>query len=143
MTRHAPRLALIALLAAPALAQEAPKAAPPGPAMSAAEFDAYTRGRTFTYGSDGAPYGAEEYLSNRRVLWSFLDGDCDAGRWYEDSGLICFVYERTPDPQCWSFEQGTGGGLIATFRGPGEQTELYEMQSSPEPLACPGPEVGV
>lgn len=128
-------LALI-LAAAPALAQQA---AP----MSAEEFDAYTRGRTFTYGSEGAAYGAEEYLSNRRVRWSFLGDECQEGEWYEDSGLICFVYEDRPDPQCWTFARGPGGGLLAIFRGLGEQTELYEMQSSTEPLACPGPEVGV
>jgi hypothetical protein len=42
---------LVAFVAPPALAQ-----------MSAAEFDAYTRGQTFYYGAGGAPYGGEEYL---------------------------------------------------------------------------------
>ncbi|MFU8883600.1 MAG: hypothetical protein ACNA7Q_14640, partial [Rhodobacterales bacterium] len=42
--------------------------------MSAEAFDSYTRGQTFTYGAGAEPYGAEEYLDNRRVRWSFLDG---------------------------------------------------------------------
>ncbi|MCA1336754.1 hypothetical protein [Pseudooceanicola marinus] len=136
-------LALLTATALPATAQQAPTQQAPASSMSAAEFDAYTQGRTFTYGSQGAPYGAEEYLSNRRVRWSFLDGDCQEGQWYEENGLICFTYEQTPEPQCWSFAAGSGGGLTATFQGPGSQTELYEMQSSEEPLACPGPEIGV
>lgn len=116
---------------APALAQ-----------MGAAEFDAYTRGHTFHYGAGGAPYGAEEYLDNRRVRWSFLDGKCQDGVWYEAAGRICFVYENHPDPQCWSFER-RDGGLVARFAGPEPSTELYEVRKSREPLMCLGPEIGV
>ena len=110
--------------------------------MSAREFDAYTKGKTFFYGSQGQPYGAEEYLANRRVRWTFLDGQCQEGVWYEDGGLICFVYENQPDPQCWSFEQ-SAAGLIAQFENDPQQTELYEVQQSDEPLMCLGPDVGV
>ncbi len=112
-------------------------------AMNAAEFDAYTRGKTFTFGSQGAPYGAEEYLDNRRVRWSFLDGRCQEGAWYEADGQICFVYEYKPeDHQCWRFERGASG-LIALFENLPGQTELYEMDQSKEPLMCLGPEIGV
>jgi len=110
--------------------------------MSAEEFDRYTIGKTFYYGSLGSPYGAEEYLDGRRVRWSFLDGKCLQGVWYEEAGLICFVYENQPDPQCWSFQQGSGG-LIARFENNPENTELYEVEKSVEPLLCLGPEVGV
>ncbi|KRS12323.1 hypothetical protein XM53_11810 [Roseovarius atlanticus] len=110
--------------------------------MSAAEFDAYTRGKTFYYGAQGAPYGGEEYLENRRVRWSFLDGRCQEGEWYEDDGLICFVYEDKPDPQCWSFQR-SGGGLLAQFENDPAQTQLYEMEQTGEPLHCLGPEIGV
>lgn len=112
------------------------------PLMTAAEFDAYTRGQTFYYAKDGIPYGAEEYLPGRRVRWTFLDGDCQSGEWYEQGGLICFVYENQPEPQCWSFVQAAGG-LIARFRNDPALTELYEVSKSPEPLECPGPRVGV
>ncbi|SDN43841.1 hypothetical protein SAMN05216196_101540 [Lutimaribacter pacificus] len=110
--------------------------------LGAAEFDALTRGHTFTYAESGTPYGAEEYLPNRRVRWSFLDGECKDGVWWEESGQICFVYEDNPDPQCWSFFSGPGG-LTARFESDPEGSELYEVGRSSEPLACPGPEVGV
>lgn len=110
--------------------------------MSAAEFDTYTRGKTFYYGAAGAPYGAEEYLEDRRVRWSFLDGKCQEGHWYEDGGLICFLYDNQPDPQCWSFVRSPAG-LIARFENDPAQTELYEVEKSDEPLMCLGPDVGV
>lgn len=110
--------------------------------MTAAEFDSYTRGKTFYYGAQGAPYGGEEYLENRRVRWSFLDGRCQKGEWYEDDGLICFVYENKPEPQCWSFQR-SGSGLVAQFQNDPAQTQLYEMEQTGEPLHCLGPEIGV
>jgi hypothetical protein len=114
------------------------------PIMSAEEFDDYSRGKTFYYGSLGEPYGAEEYFDNRRVRWSFLDGKCAEGHWYEENGLICFVYEAEPDPgpQCWSFQKGPRG-LIARFQNDPEQTLLYEVEQSDKPMMCLGPEVGV
>jgi len=128
------RLILLAALCAPADAAQAQ--------MSGEEFDAYTRGHTFYYGAGGTPYGGEEYLDNRRVRWSFLDGDCQEGYWYEDGPRICFVYEAEPAPQCWRFER-SDGRLTAQFEGEGGVTELYEMRQSREPLSCPGPKVGV
>ncbi len=110
--------------------------------MTAAEFDRYTRGKTLFYGRDGAAYGAEIYLENRRVRWSFLDGQCKDGQWYEEAGLICFVYEDNPDPQCWSFTEGSGG-LIARFENNPLTTELYEAQDVGEEMVCLGPKVGV
>lgn len=127
-------LALIALTAAtaPVLAQ-----------MSGAEFDALTKGQTFYYGLNGdASYGAEEYLDNQRVRWSFLDGNCLDGYWYEDAGRICFVYDARPEPQCWRFELG-GAGLVARFDGQTTVSDLYELRRSSEPLWCLGPKIGV
>ena len=116
--------------------------APAQAQMNAAEFDAYTRGHTFYYGAGGEPYGGEEYLENRRVRWSFLDGKCQDGQWYEEDGMICFIYENRPEPQCWSFEQ-SADGLVARFGGPRAMAELYEVEKSDEPLLCLGPEIGV
>ena len=110
--------------------------------MTAEEFDAYTRDKTFYYGNQGQPYGAEEYLNNRRVIWSYLDGQCEMGSWYQEGEQICFVYEHKPEPQCWSFRQSPKG-LIAQFENDPSQIELYEVQKSYEPLVCPGPDVGV
>lgn len=111
-------------------------------AMSGQEFDDYTRGKTFFFASDGDPYGAEEYLPNRRVRWTFLDGECKDVEWFEQDEMICFIYEDQPVPQCWSFEL-SAGGLTARFENDPTQTELYEVRQSPEPLMCLGPDVGV
>ena len=112
--------------------------------MTAEEFDAYSRGKTFYFGTGGEPYGVEQYFGGRRVTWSFLDGECSNGHWYEKDGLICFEYDATPDPgpQCWSFFKGPRG-LIAHFGGDPTQTTLYEAQDTTDPMICPGPEVGV
>lgn len=109
--------------------------------MTADEFDAYTRDKTFYYGNQGQPYGAEEYLNNRRVIWTFLDGQCEMGHWYDQGEQICFLYENKPEPQCWSFRR-TQDGLIAQFENDPGQTELYEVEKRHEPLDCPGPDVG-
>ncbi|MCQ0091056.1 hypothetical protein [Roseovarius sp. M141] len=121
------------MIAAPASAEDR---------LTAEQFDAYTRGQTFVYGSMGTPYGAEQYMEGRRVRWSFLDGRCLEGEWYERGDLICFVYDLEPDPQCWSFRHGTDG-LIAQFANDLALDELYEVERSAQPLSCPGPDVGV
>jgi hypothetical protein len=110
--------------------------------MTADQFDAYTRGKTLIFEQDGAPYGAEEYLEGRRVRWSFLDGVCSEGHWYEQEGQICFIYEGEPDPQCWRFFQ-TDAGVVSLFANDPGSAALYEVHSSPEPLFCAGPRIGV
>lgn len=110
--------------------------------MNAEAFDSYTRGKTLYFGSDGEAYGVERYLDDRRVIWSFLDGKCKDGIWYEEAGQICFVYEDRPDPQCWTFQEGPRG-LIARFENDPEATELYEAQDIGEEMLCYGPDVGV
>jgi len=130
-----------ALLAVPILtALAAP--APGAEQMSAAEFERYSTGKTLFYATRGQPYGAEQYLSGRRVIWTFLDGECREGVWYETNGQICFRYEGDPDdPQCWSFYRATAG-LMARFENDPEETELVEVHQSREPLICTGPDVG-
>lgn len=110
--------------------------------LSAEEFDQYTRGKTLFYGFDGTAYGVERYLPNRRVIWSFLDGRCQEGSWYEEAGQICFIYEDRSAPQCWSFTVGPDG-LSARFQNDPEATELYESGDIDEEMLCLGPEVGV
>ena len=135
MFRPFPILAAALCLAASASAAQSP--------MSAETFDAYTRGKTLFYGNDGEPYGVEKYLDGRRVIWSFLDGDCKEGHWYEEAGQICFVYEDRPDdPQCWTFSQ-TPQGLLAQYQNDPLETELYEAQDIGEDMLCYGPQVGV
>lgn len=99
-------------------------------------------GKTLTYSTGGAAYGAEEYLEDRRVRWTFLDGECQEGRWYVSGDQICFVYEDIPEPQCWQF-YASGPRLMARFENDPMQTELYETSRQDEPLMCLGPKVGV
>ena len=110
--------------------------------LTAEEFDAYTLGKTLSYSSMGEPYGVEQYLSNRRVRWAFVDDTCRIGHWYEDAGNICFVYEHDATPQCWTFHLDEGK-LMARFISDELGTELNELNQTPEPLACTGPDVGV
>ena len=111
--------------------------------MSAEAFESYTKGKTLFYGNGGEAYGVERYLEDRRVVWSFLDGECKYGSWYEQAGQICFVYDDRPgDPQCWTFRKSTGG-LIAQFENNNASTELYEAQDVGEEMICYGPDVGV
>lgn len=131
-------LCLLALLTGPALASHAIAETP----MSAAEFEAYVRGKTLTFGIGGEPYGIERYREGRRVTWSFIGGECQDGIWYEENASICFVYDFAPDPQCWQFFEEPGG-LRAVFMNDPGTTVLYEAQDSDEPLICPGPDVGV
>ena len=126
-------LALAPLAALPALADTP---------MSPAEFETYTTGKTLTYASNGRAYGIEEYLENRRVRWSFLDGECQDGSWYPAGDMICFVYDGSGDPQCWTFFR-EGSGLRALFMNDPDETELYETRASDEPMICLGPKIGV
>lgn len=111
-------------------------------AMTAQEFDRYTRGKTLYYGQNGAPYGAEVYMDNRRVRWSFLDGECKEGEWYESADQICFVYEDNPNPQCWTFHDN-GTGLTARFQNTPGATELYEADDVGAEMICLAPNTGV
>lgn len=134
--RGALQLSISLMIALPAAAADKP--------MSAAQFDAYSLGKTLYYAVGDKPYGAETYLPNHEVIWAFLGEDCKRGKWYQDaSGLICFIYEGdTQGPQCWSFFRA-GAGLKAHFAGDPMSQDLIEVKQSPEPLNCPGPKVGV
>lgn len=112
--------------------------------MNADAFDAYTRGKTLFFAESGEVYGAEIYRDNRRVTWSFLDGECKDGYWYQKGPEICFIYEDDPeDPQCWIFEEGAGG-LSATPTNSGSSGgTLYEAQDLNQEMLCLGPKIGV
>lgn len=119
-----------------------PIAAGAGSALTAEEFDRYTRGRTLFYGFAGEPYGVERYLPGQRVIWSFLDGKCLEGHWYQVADQICFVYQDNPAPECWQFTLDDGG-LVARLQGDAIPTELYEGRDVGAEMICHGPEVGV
>ena len=128
------RLALIAaLLPLPAFAQTP---------MTAAEFDAYATGKTLTYARDGAVWGAEQYLPDRKVVWAFTAEECRTGYWYDEDAQICFVYEFRDDPQCWYFYQ-SATGITARFAEDAKGSPLAEVAQSTGPLGCAGPDLGV
>jgi hypothetical protein len=111
--------------------------------LSPDDFESYVTGKTLYFGLAGETYGVEEYLEDRRVRWSFLDGKCKEGYWYagEDS-QICFVYEDNPQPHCWTFFKDSGK-LRAVFEDEPAGTTLYEARRDDEPMLCYGPDVGV
>jgi len=126
--------AALLCLSASAMAQELP--------LSAEEFDAYSQGKTLTYSAEGMSFGVEQYLPGRRVRWAFIGEDCLEGQWYPRGDLICFQYEEQPGEECWQFFL-RNGRLTALARDPGDPDTLYETHQNPEPLFCPGPEIGV
>lgn len=112
--------------------------------MTAEEFESYTTGKTLFYSLNGQDFGVERYKENRRVEWSFLDGECTEGVWYEQDGLICFAYEGWSRPQCWTFELGPSG-LIAEFVTPdadGTRNQYFAYEKDEE-MICFGPDIGV
>ena len=110
--------------------------------ISPGAFERMSEGNTLHFTRDGAPYGAEQYFPDRRVLWRDAAGNCAWGRWYENGGLICFQYEAG-GPQCWSFE-GDGGDFTASLVENGSRTSLMLRLSGTDrgPLDCPAPGVG-
>jgi hypothetical protein len=109
--------------------------------MSAAEFEAYATGKTLSYAEGTVVWGSEQYLPGRKVIWAFSKDMCQYGRWYEDKGGICFVYDGDVTPKCWHFFKGRTG-LKAQFISEAPITELSEVKQSATPLSCPGPDVG-
>ncbi|SLN22231.1 hypothetical protein [Pseudooctadecabacter jejudonensis] len=121
----------MALFAAPATA-ETP--------LSAEAFEALVEGKTLSFSVGGAPYGSEFYGPNRQVIWSFVNGTCQYGEWFErptDQGpSICFVYEGDGQEQCWQvFEDA--GTLRAEFLNAPNTTVLYQLEEA-APLVCGG-----
>ena len=109
----------LCLLAVPAAA-ETP--------MDAEAFGAYVAGRTLSFSRpDGTPFGVEQYLPDRRAIWSPLDGTCLRGEWYEDAGRICFAYEGQSEPDCW-FVYGEPGGLRVIDADSGTGLTLLESE---------------
>lgn len=104
--------------------------------LSGDVFDAYTAGKTFLFGhTDQGDYGAEQYLPNRRILWSNLDGTCDGGTWFDNNGQTCFFYDHSPYLQCWNFYL-EDGELTAEFLGVTSGSPFYSVTETDEPLSC-------
>ncbi len=104
--------------------------------LSGDDFDAYTAGKTFLFGrKDQGGYGAEQYLTDRKILWSNLDGTCDTGSWFDNNGQTCFFYEHSPYFQCWNFYL-KDGELTAEFLGVTSGSPFYTVTETTEDLTC-------
>ena len=125
----------LAHAAAPAAAIEG------GTPLSPEAFEAFAEGQTLTFSLGGAPYGMEEYLPGRRVIWAFVGEECREGVWFPHGPQICFEYNDEPGRlHCWTFYQ-MPDGLLARSDGMGDSA-FVRVERSSEPMFCPGPEVG-
>jgi hypothetical protein len=129
------RLALLLVLAATAAVAD--------PTMTPQAFEAASAGRTLRFSYLGQPFGAEQYLSGRRVLWRFADGSCQHGRWWDEGDRICFAYDNGNGPQCWRFLPRPGGFAAALIENGTETGFVLDLAASDTtPLDCPGPDTG-
>lgn len=110
--------------------------------LSPEEFDSYSQGKTLFFSQHGRAYGVEQYLRGRKSIWSFANGTCVRGAWFEDNGLICFTYENNTVPQCWTFHKN-GNRYSARVQGADPANDLMVIERNDDPIACLGPEVGV
>lgn len=109
--------------------------------MTAAEFEAWSTGKTLDYYIDGELWGSEQHLEDRATLDADLDGPCIAGRWSPRGDAICFAYDGSPGPHCWRFLRD-GDQVWAEILNEGDSARFL-VQTTEAPLACPGPDVGV
>lgn len=109
--------------------------------LSADEFEAHVLGKTVTYRQFAGIFGIEEYLPGRQVRWSVAENLCQYGTWYPKDEAICFVYEYSQTPYCWTFWL-QDGALVALSVNDLPGAELYEVERNEVPLPCPGPDIG-
>ena len=143
MNRFIATALLILSLATPVAAQEGGTATTGDETIMSAEvFEDYVSGTTLYFSRRGAPYGAEQYFSDRRVIWSFFDGTCERGAWYNEGDTICFAYETQSSPQCWHFLEKSGERRARVI-GADPANDLVVAGQDQVALNCPGPGVGV
>lgn len=125
-----------ALLAAPASAERA---------LTPEEFEALTAGRTMHFDREGAPFGAEQFFENGRVVWTFEGSDlCQRGIWFANrAGEICFVYGDSPEPQCWAFLERPDGRYAARMAGEDPEQDLVSRRIDDEPIECEDADIGI
>ena len=133
-------LALVCIATTPVIAQQ--DGAAPEQVISAERFDAFSKNTTLYFNRRGAPYGAEQYFEDRRVIWTFLDGRCERGAWYNEGDTLCFVYETQNEAQCWTALEISGKKHIRVL-GDDPGNDLVVVGQDTANLSCPGPGVGV
>jgi hypothetical protein len=127
------RAALLCLtLSAPALAETQ---------MTAAEFEAWSTGKTLDYFDAGQFWGSEQHLAGRATVDADAGGACQPGRWSPQGDDICFVYAASPGPHCWRFLKD-GDTVIAEYLNDPDSPR-YTVSLSDAPIPCSPPYVGV
>ena len=125
-------LAVFLALAAPAQAQDI---------LSPSEFEAFVNQSTVYFTRRDLPYGAEQYLRNRKVIWQFSDGTCEFGEWFPSGDQLCFLYEHQTDALCWHYIQ-TDAGKGVRIVGDDPTNDLIVAAQDSKPLECAAPNVG-
>ncbi|RMF34365.1 MAG: hypothetical protein D6754_15180 [Alphaproteobacteria bacterium] len=135
MTRWLSVLPLCLALAVPAGAVEE--------RLDGAAFRALSEGYTLHFEQGGVHYGTEQYFRDRRSLWRPGGSDrCEEGRWYEENGAICFIYEDEIGPACWHVIRRDGDVYARSVNDPDGLAELHLYRRDRVPLNCKGPSVG-
>jgi hypothetical protein len=122
---------VLILFACPALA-ETP--------MTAAEFEAWSTGKTLTYSISGSLWGSEAHQAGRSTMNETDDGTCEPGRWFPRGDDICFAYQTAPGPYCWRFLRD--GDQVLAHDADDDTSPLFSVTVSDAPLSCL-PAVGV
>ncbi|UWQ18004.1 hypothetical protein [Jannaschia sp. M317] len=134
MRRVIPFLIAVAV-AAPAWAERV---------VTSQEFEQMVHGKTLHFDRHGRAFGAEQYFTDKRVIWAFEGGQCQRGIWFENArGEICFVYDDDPAPQCWDFIEMPGGAFHARHVGDPPSDDLITRSVDDLALDCPLPDLGV
>ncbi|WP_295079489.1 hypothetical protein [Tabrizicola sp.] len=114
--------------------------------LTADAFAAHVGTDTVTYVYSTGERGSADYGPDRTLRWAFEGEPCFDGLWFARTDEICFAYPDGRLSACWHiFQDGEGLRGTATELGSGSSApiEIRETGRSRDPLACPGPDVGV
>jgi hypothetical protein len=102
--------------------------------MTAAEFEAWSTGKTLVYSLGGSLWGSEMHLAGRSTL-DDGDGDiCRPGRWYAEGDNICFTDEANSGPFCWRFFRD--GDQVFAEAAADAVGARYSVALSDMPVSC-------
>ena len=126
-------LALIALIAGPALAQSFED----GVDIPLNEWRALAQGRTVTYRIEGNLYARERYApSGNRVAIELANGECLDGTWSHRDNQFCFAWD-SGEFSCFRHIRLGREILIVHMDGDEPSGDIQEMTDiSDVPLTC-------